>query len=163
MPTPLGGNAAWSTPGFGGAQTPIATGTTTTTTTTTAGGGIPTSNSNEASPLPSSRTDTPPAARNNNMTDGNGNDSGARTGGTGSRAASVHPADAGAAATTLFTMPTEAPVHGAPVRQYINTKITGALLEGMKLVAKEQPENPLRMLGEFLLQRSKETEEPIAF
>lgn len=35
-------------------------------------------------------------------------------------------------------MPSEAAVHGAPVRQYINGKITGVLLEGMKLVAKEQ-------------------------
>ena len=50
---------------------------------------------------------------------------------TGSRAASAHP-DPG------FNMPAEAPVHGAPVRQYINTKITGVLLEGMKQVAKEQ-------------------------
>jgi len=31
-------------------------------------------------------------------------------------------------------------------------------LEGMKIVAKEQPNDPLRMLGEFLLQRSKELE-----
>ncbi len=49
----------------------------------------------------------------------------------GSRAASAHP-DPG------FTMPTEAPAHGAPLRQYINSKVTGALLEGVKLVAKEQ-------------------------
>jgi len=48
-----------------------------------------------------------------------------------SRAASAHP-DPG------FAMPSEAPLHGAPVRQYINSKVTGALLEGMKLVAKEQ-------------------------
>ena len=35
-------------------------------------------------------------------------------------------------------MPAEAPPHGAPVRQYINSKITGVLLEGMKIVAREQ-------------------------
>lgn len=35
-------------------------------------------------------------------------------------------------------MPTEAPVHGAPVRQYLNTKVTGVLLEGMKIIAKDQ-------------------------
>ncbi|KAK3694097.1 hypothetical protein B0T22DRAFT_451642 [Podospora appendiculata] len=69
----------------------------------------------------------------------------------GSRAASAHP-DSG------FAMPAEAPVHGAPVRQYINTKITGVLLEGMKMVARDQPKDPLRVLGEFLLQRSKELE-----
>ncbi|KAI4601619.1 hypothetical protein KJ359_011750 [Pestalotiopsis sp. 9143b] len=48
-----------------------------------------------------------------------------------SRAASAHP-DPG------FTMQSEAPLHGAPVRQYLNTKVTGAVLEGMKIVAKEQ-------------------------
>ena len=35
-------------------------------------------------------------------------------------------------------MPSEAAPHGAPVRQYINGKITGVLLEGMKMVAREQ-------------------------
>ncbi|KAK4189016.1 hypothetical protein QBC35DRAFT_494469 [Podospora australis] len=61
-------------------------------------------------------------------------------------------------ASSSFAMPAEAALHGAPVRQYINTKITGVLLEGMKLVAREQPKDPLRVLGEFLLQRSKEIE-----
>lgn len=49
----------------------------------------------------------------------------------GSRAASAHP-DPG------FTMPAEAVPHGAPVRQYLNTKVTPSLLEGMKLLAKDQ-------------------------
>lgn len=48
-----------------------------------------------------------------------------------SRAASVHP-ESGP------RMPEKAPVHGAPARQYLNTKVTGALLEGMKVLAKEQ-------------------------
>jgi COMPASS component SDC1 len=89
-------------------------------------------------------------------------------GGAGSRATSAHP-DPG--------------VHGAPARQYLNSKVTGPLLEGMKMIAMEQyvyprphppckpagrvtrandtvcrPKDPLRMLGEFLLQRSKELE-----
>ncbi|KAI1862112.1 uncharacterized protein JN550_010415 [Neoarthrinium moseri] len=68
-----------------------------------------------------------------------------------SRAASAHP-DPG------FTMPAEAPPHGASVRQYLNTRVTGVLLEGMKLLAKDMPKDPLRVLGEFLLQRSKEIE-----
>lgn len=55
-------------------------------------------------------------------------------------------------------MPAEAAAHGAPVRQYLNSKVTGVLLEGMKIVAREQPKDPLRALGEFLLQRSKELE-----
>ncbi|KAK3393187.1 hypothetical protein B0H63DRAFT_516385 [Podospora didyma] len=77
-------------------------------------------NSNAPSPLPA-RVSTPmrnTAAGDERM---------------GSRAASTHPDPAGG-----FTMPAEAPPHGAPVRQYINSKITGVLLEGMKMVAKEQ-------------------------
>ena len=35
-------------------------------------------------------------------------------------------------------MPKEAPPHGAPARQFLNTKVTGVLLEGMKQLAKEQ-------------------------
>ncbi|ORY62323.1 uncharacterized protein BCR38DRAFT_410751 [Pseudomassariella vexata] len=68
-----------------------------------------------------------------------------------SRAASQHP-DQG------FRMPVEAPPHGAPVRQYLNSKVTGTLLQGMKMLAEERPKDPLRVLGEFLLQRSKEIE-----
>ncbi|KAK9467275.1 Dpy-30 motif-domain-containing protein [Lipomyces arxii] len=44
---------------------------------------------------------------------------------------------------------------GAPTRRYLNDQVTPVLLEGMKLVAREQPENPLEVLGKFLLQRSK--------
>ena len=51
--------------------------------------------------------------------------------GAGSRAASAHP-DPG------YTMPSEPAAHGAPVRQYLNSKITPALLEGMKMLAKDQ-------------------------
>ncbi|KAK2590345.1 COMPASS (complex proteins associated with Set1p) component [Conoideocrella luteorostrata] len=69
----------------------------------------------------------------------------------GSRAASVHP-DPG------FTMPSEAPAHGDSTRRYLNTKVTGVLLEGMKKLAKDQPNDPLRSLGEYLIQRSKELE-----
>ncbi|UKZ63122.1 uncharacterized protein TrAtP1_004353 [Trichoderma atroviride] len=69
----------------------------------------------------------------------------------GSRAASAHP-DPG------FTMPTEASLHGDSTRRYLNTKVTGALLEGMKLLAKEKPEDPLRVLGEYLIQKSRDLE-----
>jgi COMPASS component SDC1 len=48
-----------------------------------------------------------------------------------SRAASQHPDPASA-------MPTEAPPHGGPTRQYLNSKITPVLLDGMKMLAKEQ-------------------------
>ncbi|KAH8814003.1 hypothetical protein F5882DRAFT_389370 [Hyaloscypha sp. PMI_1271] len=68
-----------------------------------------------------------------------------------SRATSQHPDPAP-------TIPKEAPPHGAPTRQYLNSKVTGPLLDGMKQIAKEQPRDPLRALGEYLLQRSKELE-----
>lgn len=55
-------------------------------------------------------------------------------------------------------MPTMAATHGAPTRQYLNSKVTAHVVEAMKIVAKEQPADPLRVLGEFLLQRSKELE-----
>ncbi|SLM34367.1 Dpy-30 motif [Lasallia pustulata] len=55
-------------------------------------------------------------------------------------------------------MPSKAVPHGAPARRYLNEKVTGVLLEGMKRLAAEQPEDPLRVLGEYLLQRSREVE-----
>ncbi|KAI0889876.1 uncharacterized protein GGS22DRAFT_149362 [Annulohypoxylon maeteangense] len=105
-----------------------------------------TSTSNAASPNPTTaatgaRTGTP--LRNTNGGQENANGS--------SRAASQHP-DAG------FTMPAEAPPHGAPARQYLNALVTGPLLDGMKMLVREKPKDPLRALGEFLIQRSKETE-----
>lgn len=42
-------------------------------------------------------------------------------------------------------MPAEAPPHGHNARRYLNTKVTGVLLEGMKQIAKEQCVNhPLK-------------------
>ncbi|KAI1006930.1 hypothetical protein K3495_g1295 [Podosphaera aphanis] len=68
---------------------------------------------------------------------------------TNSRAASIHPEPA-------TTIPAEAPLHGAPTRRYLNENITGVLLEGMKMLVKERPQNPLRALGEYLIERSNE-------
>lgn len=54
----------------------------------------------------------------------------------------------------------EPPVHemvgGSSVRQYLNQNLTAHLLEGLKLMAKQKPEDPLRELGEFLIERSKD-------
>ncbi|KAK1758260.1 hypothetical protein QBC47DRAFT_374112 [Echria macrotheca] len=112
------------------------------------------------SPLPT-RVSTPPVPARNPAT-ATANSESDRS---GSRAASAHP-DPGSGSKEgskegpkeNFTMPTEAPLHGAPLRQYMNTKVTGVLLEGMKMLAMEQPKDPLRVLGEYLLARSKETE-----
>lgn len=54
----------------------------------------------------------------------------------------------------------EPPVHemvgGSSVRQYLNKNVTPHLLEGLKLMAKSKPEDPLRELGEFLIARSEQ-------
>ncbi|KAJ5908045.1 hypothetical protein N7495_000727 [Penicillium taxi] len=47
---------------------------------------------------------------------------------------------------------------GAPSRVYLNAKVVPQLLEGMKLLAKDQPAMPLKVLGEFLLRKSNEIE-----
>ncbi|KAH8700778.1 putative COMPASS complex subunit Sdc1 [Talaromyces proteolyticus] len=48
---------------------------------------------------------------------------------------------------------------GAPARLYMNEKIVPYLLEGMKRIAQDQPPNPLKVLGEFLIQKSNEVEQ----
>ncbi|KAK6339798.1 COMPASS (complex proteins associated with Set1p) component [Orbilia javanica] len=44
---------------------------------------------------------------------------------------------------------------GAPVRQYLNEFVTPYLLEGMKIIARDQPANPLEALGRYLIQQSQ--------
>lgn len=52
------------------------------------------------------------------------------------------------------------PVHemigGSSVRKYLNENVTPHLLEGLKLIGKNKPEDPLYELAQFLLQRSVE-------
>jgi COMPASS component SDC1 len=48
-----------------------------------------------------------------------------------SRATSQHPEP-------TYTMPKKAPPNGAPTRKYLNSKVTGPLMDGMKLIAKEK-------------------------
>lgn len=52
------------------------------------------------------------------------------------------------------------PVHemvgGSSVRKYLNQYVTPHLLEGLKYVAKDKPEDPLYELGQFLIKRSAE-------
>lgn len=59
----------------------------------------------------------------------------ARLDNSSSRAASAAPADRTA---DRVTMPTEPAAHGAPTRQYLNSKVTYHVMEGMKIIAKEQ-------------------------
>lgn len=54
----------------------------------------------------------------------------------------------------------ELPVHevvgGSSVRQYLNKHLTQHVLEGLRDVSKDKPEDPLKYLGEFLIQRSNQ-------
>ncbi|KAI9804001.1 MAG: hypothetical protein M1833_000282 [Piccolia ochrophora] len=56
------------------------------------------------------------------------------------------------------SLPPHSVEHGAPFRRYLNSRVTPSLLAGMKQLGLEQPNDPLRFLGEFLLQKSKELE-----
>ncbi|KAK1996235.1 dpy-30 domain-containing protein [Colletotrichum falcatum] len=71
-----------------------------------------------------------------------------------SRAGSAHP-DA-----HPTNIPNQAVEHGDPARMYINNTVTAVLLEGMKIIGKNQPKNPLKVLGEFLLEESRKRNEP---
>lgn len=51
---------------------------------------------------------------------------------SGSRAGSVHPDPSG------LGLPTQATNHGDSARMYINANVTAALLEGMKIIGKDQ-------------------------
>ncbi|KAG5439883.1 hypothetical protein PCANB_000165 [Pneumocystis canis] len=44
-----------------------------------------------------------------------------------------------------------------PTRIYLNENVTPVLLEGMKIIAKERPPNPLQVLGEYLISKSKKS------
>lgn len=57
---------------------------------------------------------------------------------------------------------TNEPIHevvgGSSLRQYLNKHLTAHILEGLRLIANEKPENPLKALGEFLIERSSKVE-----
>lgn len=69
----------------------------------------------------------------------------------------------GHAKTPEITTKNEPPVHemvgGSSVRQYLNKHLTEHILEGLKQVSRDKPEDPLRELGEFLILRSKQLQE----
>lgn len=55
------------------------------------------------------------------------------------------------------------PVHemvgGSSIRQYLNKNLTQHLLDGLRMVSQNKPEDPLKELGEFLILRSKQLKE----
>lgn len=104
--------------GSSSSSSSAAAATATTTTTTTA--------SSSTNPPTPNRTSTPTGSKEGVP---------ARLENSSSRAASAAPADRTA---DRVTMPTEPAAHGAPTRQYLNSKVTYHVMEGMKIVAKEQ-------------------------
>ncbi|KAG5418525.1 SDC1 [Candida metapsilosis] len=50
-------------------------------------------------------------------------------------------------------------VGGSSIRRYLNKHLTQHLLDGLKEVGQVKPEDPLRYLGEFLINRSNEEKE----
>ena len=50
------------------------------------------------------------------------------------------------------------PPGGAPARRYLNENVTPVLLEGMKMLAREQPKDPLLVLARFLEEQHREIE-----
>ncbi|CCF60607.1 hypothetical protein KAFR_0K02510 [Kazachstania africana CBS 2517] len=59
-------------------------------------------------------------------------------------------------ATTSNVKPSIADVvGGSQTRRYLNDKVTPYLLDGMRLIAVEQPEDPLKRLGEYLIEQSE--------
>ncbi|CDR41119.1 CYFA0S06e02058g1_1 [Cyberlindnera fabianii] len=64
--------------------------------------------------------------------------------------------------TTLsYNVPTDAGaphevIGGAPVRKWLNEHVTPSLLEGVRLLAKEKPDEPLKVLGEWLIKKNEE-------
>lgn len=47
-------------------------------------------------------------------------------------------------------------IGGSQTRRYLNKYVTPALLDGMRQIAIQQPSDPLRVLGEYLISRSEE-------
>lgn len=72
---------------------------------------------------------------------------------TPTRPTQVAPANA-----TASAAPSTANPHGAPVRIYLNQKVTPHLLEGLKHLAVYEPEKPLKWLADYLQKKSEELE-----
>lgn len=45
-------------------------------------------------------------------------------------------------------------VGGSQVRKYLNAHVSPYLIKGMKQIATEQPQDPLKVLGEYLIEQS---------
>jgi COMPASS component SDC1 len=73
-------------------------------------------------------------------------------GGIGANAAG---AAEGTGATTngaADALPANPTANGDTVRHYLNTRVSGSIIAGLKKIAREQPQDPIRALGEYLIQ-----------
>ena len=63
-------------------------------------------------------------------------------------------------ASTENTNDSDSPVYevvgGSTLRRYLNKNLTQHLLDGVREVSKEKPEDPVRWLGNFLIERSNQ-------
>lgn len=50
-------------------------------------------------------------------------------------------------------------VGGSQVRKYLNANVTPYLLQGMRQIANEQPQQPLKALGEYLIETNRKQQE----
>ncbi|KAG5360591.1 COMPASS component SDC1 [Yarrowia sp. B02] len=58
-------------------------------------------------------------------------------------------------AASTASLPNPAENYGAPTRLWLNKEVTPALLAGMRQIAKDKPEDPVKALGEFLIAYKK--------
>ncbi|CCK69705.1 Sdc1p KNAG_0C06080 [Huiozyma naganishii CBS 8797] len=82
------------------------------------------------------------------MSDGDGDSENTRQVGAGTGSQGNEPLLGQSSASLVAT------VGGSSTRKYLNEEVTPALLRGMRLIAVEQPENPLKRLGEYLIEQS---------
>lgn len=54
------------------------------------------------------------------------------------------------------TEPVHEIVGGSTIRKYLNQHLSHHLLDGLRQLGYEKPEDPVRWLGEFLIERSKQ-------
>jgi len=71
---------------------------------------------------------------------------------TGQSASQPRPSTPGQL-TPTYTSSNQIAPGGAPARQYMNEAVAPYLLEGMKMLVREQPPDPLRVLGEWLIEQ----------
>ncbi|KAM3135389.1 hypothetical protein pb186bvf_012554 [Paramecium bursaria] len=55
-----------------------------------------------------------------------------------------------------FDLPNVPKFQALPLRDYFDAKLSAVLLEGLKEIGRQRPENPTKFLGEYLIEKSKQ-------